>query len=201
MTDEHSTFEGRLVPTLIVVFAVIAVLVVVDILADIGEGTTPGHVAVEAGIGLAALIGVAVLVWRVVAVARNARRQAQALVADLESSRRDASEWQTEAQHLLAGLGAKIDIQFEKWLLTPAEKDVALLLLKGFSHKDVARLRSVSEATARQQARAIYKKAGIAGRHDLAAFFLEDLVIPSNRAPDARVGNGSRAPQPSVGAD
>jgi DNA-binding CsgD family transcriptional regulator len=178
LKNEHSTFEGRLIPALIVIFCVIAGLVVIDILADIGEGTTPAHVAVEAGIGLVALFGVALLVWRVVGVAGSARRQAAALVADLESSRRDATEWRTEAQDLLKGLGSKIDGQFEKWKLTPAEKEVALLLLKGFSHKDVARLRSVSEATARQQAGGIYRKAGIAGRHDLAGFFLEDLVLP-----------------------
>lgn len=195
MSDEHSTFEGRLIPTLIVVFAVIAILVVVDILADISEGTTAGHVAVEAGIGLAALLGVGVLVWRIVGIARKARRQARALVADLESSRRDAREWRSETQHLLAGLGARIDAQFDKWQLSPAEKEVALLLLKGFSHKDVARLRSVSETTARQQARAIYRKAGIGGRHDLAAFFLEDLVIPAPGPATAARGNGRHMPE------
>jgi DNA-binding CsgD family transcriptional regulator len=178
LEDEHTTFEGRLIPALIIVFSLIAVLVVIDILADIGEGAAPGHVAVEAGIGLVAIAGVALLVRRVVGVARSARRRAEALVADLETSRRDATEWRTEAQDLLKGLGAKIDSQFGKWSLTPAEKEVALLLLKGFSHKDVARLRSVNETTARQQARAIYRKAGIGGRHDLAAFFLEDLVLP-----------------------
>lgn len=165
---------------MIAVFCVIAGLVVVDIVADIGEGTTPGHVLLEAAIALVAVLGVALLVWRIVAVARRARREAATLVVDLENSRRDAIEWRTEAQDLLAGLSTKIDIQFEKWRLTPAEKDVALLLLKGFSHKDIARLRSVSEATARQQARAIYRKAGIAGRHDLAGFFLEDLVLPAS---------------------
>ncbi len=40
-------------------------------------------------------------------------------------------------------------------------------------------MRNISEATARQQARAVYRKAGLAGRHDLAAFFLEDLVLPN----------------------
>jgi len=178
-------------PTLIVVFGVIAGLVVIDILADIGEGTTLGHVALEAAIALVAVFGVALLVWRIVALARSARSEAAALVVDLENSRRDAVEWRTEAQELLAGLSAKIDSQFEKWGLTPAEKDVALLLLKGFSHKDVARLRSVSEATARQQARAIYRKAGFAGRHDLAGFFLEDLVLP--QVTNARDSGGSSA--------
>jgi hypothetical protein len=65
-------------------------------------------------------------------------------------------------------------------------------LLKGFSHKDVARLRSVSEPTARQQARAIYRKAGIAGRHDLAGFFLEDLVLPPSADREDRAGIGAR---------
>ncbi|MDH3420861.1 MAG: hypothetical protein OEQ25_07505 [Gammaproteobacteria bacterium] len=178
MSDDHSTFEGRLIPTLIVVFAGIAVLVVLDVLADMSEGTTATHLAIEAGIALVALIGIATLVWRVVTVARGARAHAAELNHDLEQSQHDAIAWRNEAQDLLAGLASKIDTQFEKWSLTPAEKDVALFLLKGFSHKDVARLRQVSEATARQQARAIYKKAGINGRHDLAAFFLEDLVLP-----------------------
>ncbi len=43
---------------------------------------------------------------------------------------------------------------------------------------EVAALRGVGEATVRQQARAIYRKAGLAGRNELAAFFLEDLLGP-----------------------
>ena len=82
------------------------------------------------------------------------------------------------AQGLIEGLSAQIDQQFSRWNLTSAEKEVALLLLKGFSHRDVARLRRVTEATARQQARSIYTKAGVSGRHDLAGFFLEDLMLP-----------------------
>ena len=178
--DDHSTFEGRLIPTLIAVFSVIAILVVLDVLADISEGTTAAHVMVEAGIGLVALFGVGILAWRVVGVARAARRRAAELGDSLEHSRQAATEWRVEAQGLLRGLGAKIDDQFAKWNLTPAEKEVALFLLKGFSHRDVARLRQVNEATTRQQAHAIYEKAGIAGRHDLAGFFLEDLVLPPN---------------------
>jgi len=178
LTDQHSTFEGRLPTILIIVFSTIAVLVLVDILADIAEGTTVTHIAVEAGIGLVALFGVAALTWRVVGIAREARRQAEEFGETLETSRQDAVQWRNEAQGLLMGLGSQIDNQFAKWNLTPAEKETALFLLKGFSHRDVARLRDVSEATARQQARAIYKKAGIAGRHDLSGFFLEDLVLP-----------------------
>ena len=62
-------------------------------------------------------------------------------------------------------------------------EEVALLLLKGLSHKEIAEVRGVAETTVRQQARALYKKAGLGGRNDLAAFFLEDLLGPQPGVP------------------
>jgi DNA-binding NarL/FixJ family response regulator len=41
-----------------------------------------------------------------------------------------------------------------------------------------ATVRGVGETTVRQQSRAIYRKSGLSGRHELAAFFLEDLLGP-----------------------
>ena len=76
-----------------------------------------------------------------------------------------------------------IDAQFDRWALSSAEREVALLLLKGLSHKEIAPLRGCSERTVRHQARAVYRKAGLAGRIELAAFFLEDLLVPSAPAP------------------
>ncbi len=55
---------------------------------------------------------------------------------------------------------------------------MGLLLLKGLSHQEVADVRNVSERTVRQQARSLYRKAGLTGRADLAAYFLEDLLGP-----------------------
>jgi DNA-binding CsgD family transcriptional regulator len=78
----------------------------------------------------------------------------------------------------MKGLAVSLDQQFNRWALSPAEKETALLLLKGLSHKEIAKVRSVGDTTARQQARAVYKKAGLSGRYDLAAFFLEDLMLP-----------------------
>jgi DNA-binding CsgD family transcriptional regulator len=79
---------------------------------------------------------------------------------------------------LMRGLGAAIDQQFARWSLTPAEAEVALLMLKGLSHTEISRIRGVSAATTCQQARATDKKAGLVGRHELIAFFLEDLMLP-----------------------
>lgn len=44
------------------------------------------------------------------------------------------------------------------------------------SLKDVAAIRGTSEKTARAQSMAVYAKAGLSGRSELSAFFLEDLL-------------------------
>jgi len=97
----------------------------------------------------------------------------------LAATRAQAEKWQSETRELRAGLGLAIERQLDAWGLTKAEKEIALLLLKGLSHKQVAAARGVGETTVRQQSRAVYQKAGVDGRHDLAAFFLEGLLAPT----------------------
>jgi DNA-binding CsgD family transcriptional regulator len=83
---------------------------------------------------------------------------------------------QKAATVLQQGVLEAIDRQFHVWGLTPAEREVALMLLKGHSHKHIAAVTDRSERTVRQHAAAVYQKAGLAGRAELAAFFLEDLM-------------------------
>lgn len=66
--------------------------------------------------------------------------------------------------------------QFLQWGLSPSESEVALLLIKGLSMKEIAGARQVKEKTVRQQATSIYSKSGYAGRHELVAHFIEDLM-------------------------
>lgn len=90
----------------------------------------------------------------------------------------DLKRWKSKASDLLKGLGAKIDEQLEHWNLSLAEKEIALFLVKGMSLKEIAALRNTSEKTVRQQASQIYAKAQLENRAELAAFFLEDLLLP-----------------------
>lgn len=46
-------------------------------------------------------------------------------------------------------------------------------------------MRRTSERTVRQQALSVYRKAKLAGRAELSAFFLEDLLAPVAGASDA----------------
>ncbi len=171
MKIADTTSEGWHSGILIAAFAVIAVLAAVDLWGDSGEGVSGYHVFAEAAVVLIALSAAAVLIRALLVRARD-------LDLRIAWSDESARAWQQEAEALLRGLGASIDRQFGRWGLSAAEKEVALLLLKGLSHKDVARARGVGEATARQQATAVYRKAGVGGRNDLAAFFLEDLALP-----------------------
>jgi DNA-binding CsgD family transcriptional regulator len=111
-------------------------------------------------------------------VTRRQHEEHLAVLRDLEIARLQGQRWRQESRALLAGLGEAIDRQFGQWGLTEAEREVALLLLKGLSTKEIAAVRGGSERTAREHAHAIYTKAGLTGRAALAAFFLEDLLAP-----------------------
>lgn len=76
------------------------------------------------------------------------------------------------------GISQHIEQEFVKWQLTVTEKEIALMLLKGLTFKDIAKARCKSERTVRQQAGAIYAKSSLANRNDLAAYFLEDFMAP-----------------------
>ena len=91
--------------------------------------------------------------------------------------------------------------------MTAAEREVGLLILKGLSHKEIARLRATTEATVRQQAQAIYRKAGLPGKTAFSAYFLEDLFTPDliseaaiDEIDDAPPGQARHAPTHSAEA-
>lgn len=173
----------------VILFGVIALLMAIDATIELRRGVPLGLESFELVIFLLALGGIAVHWWRMVA----ARQRSEQLDAELAEARaevkrwtEDARRWNQEAQDILQGLAAAIDRQFDRWGLTPAERDVALLQLKGLRHKEIAELRQTSERTVRQQALSIYRKSGLNGRNDLAAFFLEDLLLPTSTSSDVR---------------
>jgi DNA-binding CsgD family transcriptional regulator len=109
------------------------------------------------------------------------REEQLTLLRDLEVARLQGQRWRAESRALLNGLGDAIEGQFSRWNFTDAEREVALLLLKGLSVKEIAAVRATSERTIRAQAAALYSKAGLNGRAALSAFFLEDLLAPIER--------------------
>lgn len=152
----------------------VTLFVGLDLWADMVEGEGVLHLVLEFAIALLSLTGLLALLQE---LARK-RSTSKRLSADLASATADAIRWRGEAQELMRGLGRAIDSQFDAWGLTPAERDIGLMLLKGLTHKEIADTRSTSERTVRQQGREVYRKAGVSGRAELSAWFLEDLLLP-----------------------
>jgi DNA-binding NarL/FixJ family response regulator len=134
-----------------------------DIVADLlDEDGNRFHIALEAVVFLAVSLMLARELSRV--------RQLNKTV----------SEQQSRMARLSGDLMIVMETQFRQWSLSPSESEVALLLIKGLSMKEISELRDVKEKTVRQQATSIYAKPGYAGRHELAAHFIEDLMNVSS---------------------
>jgi DNA-binding NarL/FixJ family response regulator len=136
--------------------------------------------SLETALLVASAVGVALLTGSLT----RERAERDALMRDLEMARAEGEAWRGRAQGYVAGLGAEIEKQLEEWELTQAEREVGLLMLKGFAHSEIAKLRGTTEATVRHQARAVYQKSGMPGRSAFCAYFLEDLLPPKGQ------GNG-----------
>ena len=165
MSDD--VYSDRSARVAVALFAVAVALIAIDLYIDFVEGVGLIHLVAEIFVFGVAIAGTVIMY-----------RQLDRTRADLAGALIDAERWRQESRELLQGLGAAIEHQFERWELTGAESEVALLLLKGLSHKEIAALRNTSERTVREQSRSVYRKSGLAGRSSLSAFFLEDLLLP-----------------------
>jgi DNA-binding CsgD family transcriptional regulator len=166
----------RLIKLALGLYGVIFALIALDIISDYNDGIEWSHLISEMVVLLIAIIGIG-LFWR--QYYQSTQLTLRSLQTNLAAAHVEAQRWRDESHDLIAGLGVEIQKQFIRWQLTNAEAEVGLLLLKGFSHQEIANIRSSSERTVREQARALYRKASISGRSSLSAFFLEDLLLPN----------------------
>jgi DNA-binding CsgD family transcriptional regulator len=170
MTRPKPAFTGRPARTgktvalsgLLVVQVVGVSFFLSDVMADLygWSGITDGiaHQNVELLVVIALILGTALTVIEIRKVLHRQRR--------IEAQLRVAS-------------GAFLDLleeQFDAWALTPSERDVALLAIKGLSIAEIARVRQTKDGTIKAQCNAIYSKAGVSGRQQLLSLFIEELM-------------------------
>lgn len=110
---------------------------------------------------------VALLIGLIMSGALLAQSQARLGRAEAQLLRASSAFMQVLEQH------------FVQWGLTPAERDVAFFVLKGFSTSEIADFRKTSEGTVKAQTNAIYRKAGVNGRGQLMSIFIDDLLTDS----------------------
>jgi DNA-binding CsgD family transcriptional regulator len=163
------------------IWASVAIVVGIAFFFALELRDDPGMTALDAFIELLKIVPVVLMSVGVVLLFRVTAKQREeqlTLMRDLEVARLQGQRWRAESRTLLNGLGEAIDAQFSRWNFTDAEREVALLLLKGLSVKEIAAVRATSERTIRAQSASLYAKAGLTGRAALSAFFLEDLLAP-----------------------
>jgi DNA-binding NarL/FixJ family response regulator len=148
----------------------------IDIWIDFREGIALRHILHE---GFLFLVASLAALYQGIMLHKEKRKRLnaeQSLILNKESY----IQWQKLSKQNAKAIRDAIDFQFENWQLSSSEKDVALLLIKGLSMKEIAGLRGTHEKTVRQQSTSLYKKAQLSGRQELAAFFLEDILSTPN---------------------
>lgn len=156
----------------LIVLVVFAAFFIVDITYDLNEGIPLTHIWHEA---VLFVLAIAATIWQLRVIMQK-NKHINSLNLELLETKQSYQDWKAKTHASSQQLGQMIENEFGIWHLSQSEKDVALLLIKGFSMKEIADLRSTHEKTVRQQATSIYKKSGLSGRQELAAFFLEDLL-------------------------
>jgi type VI protein secretion system component VasK len=114
---------------IILVVVVIGVLLFLigDLRFDLAQGVPFSHIAEELAFVALLLVGVIGTIVQLRAALRHMRE----LQRDRSTSREDAERWRSEAEALARRVGAAVDEHFSEWGLTSAEKEIALLVLRG----------------------------------------------------------------------
>lgn len=159
---------------LLLVLSLIIVASVFDIVTDLSHNVPLDHVIKEI---LLFVVSITAVFWLMLGL-RDQQRQVGDLKRELENAKQQVINLQPE-QYVIDGrkrLSDVISQQFNEWSLSPSEKEVGWLLLKGLSLKEIAAIRETLEKTVRQQASSVYKKSNLSGRHAFSAWFIEDIL-------------------------
>jgi len=156
----------------ILVMSIVGIANLYDLIIDLSFGTTLWHLATEA---LMIVMSLSVIIWLILHL-RSQKQELEQIRREIADEKNRRTQAGTEGQEVRNKLGEIIRQQFQHWQLTAGEQEVALLLLKGLSFKEIAGVRDTHEKTVRQQASAIYRKAGVNGRHAFSAWFIEDFL-------------------------
>ncbi|CAN8140677.1 Helix-turn-helix transcriptional regulator [uncultured Thiomicrorhabdus sp.] len=159
------------------IFITLFLISAIDIYHDLDDmGGMNAHIWIEIVMAILSLFAFAYMLRSIL----QHRLKLTDVNESLVQAKQKLDTAQVQAEKLRGQFSDMIQEQFINWKFTNSEKEVALLLLKGLSLDEIANIRNTKEKTVRQQASNLYKKAQVAGRHELVAYFFEDLLITGN---------------------
>ena len=82
----------------------------------------------------------------------------------------------TQLGSLRGGFDALIQDRFAQWRLTPAQRDVALLTLRGLRLSEIAKARHCAEGTVKAHLNAIFRAARVGTLSEFIGLFMEELL-------------------------
>ena len=171
VSDESRDTRVRLfIDALIVLQGISAFYFLADFVTDIVTlSDSTFHVVIEGLAVLCLFIGIALSIRE----RRRLQSRNRAVEAQLQIASGAFQELMRDA--------------FDRWKLTPSEREIALLTIKGFSNAEIAKLRKTSEGTVKAQSNAVFRKAEVSGRTQLLSHFIDELVgEPIVRPPDEK---------------
>lgn len=142
-----------------------------DVIEDISQGVPFNHWLHELIIAASSIVFILYKV--VLAVKRD--KTIHDYEEKIDKANLEVDFYKKKIHSFKDGINEILDQQFKIWGLTTSEQDIALLIIKGLSMKEIAETRHTSEATIRQQCSSIYKKSNLENRNQLSSYFLEDI--------------------------
>lgn len=162
---------------IIVLLVLIMLFKLLDIVADFQLDIPAWHIAQE---GILVLLTVIATVYLSHDLMRRSR-QVKTLAQRLAKADKQIDNMTSQMRSARQEYSQAVSSQFTTWGFTKSEQQVAFLLLKGLSFKEIAEVRQTKEKTVRQQASSIYSKADVDGRHTFCAWFMEDFIQEHNQ--------------------
>ena len=145
---------------IIILQALCALFFIGDVITDLRHGAHLDdlHLGLEAIAAIALVAGVAFLLVEL--------RRLLARMDDMDTG-------------LMVARGQMAEVMsrfFADWHLTEAERDVAIMILKGLDNEAIAQVRNTAPGTVRAQATGIYAKSDTHGRAQFVSLFMEELM-------------------------
>jgi DNA-binding CsgD family transcriptional regulator len=94
----------------------------------------------------------------------------------IRKTSQELNDTKTILQAVQGKMSEYIEEKFIEWKFTKSENEVAWLIVKGFSPKEISLTRNVNEKTIHNQLSSIYRKSNTKNKHELLSSFLEDFM-------------------------
>jgi DNA-binding CsgD family transcriptional regulator len=145
---------------IIILQALCALFFIGDVIVDVRESDHLDdlHLGLESAAAVALIAGVLFMMLEL--------RRLLDRMGDLDAGLKVARGQMTEV----------MDGFFKDWNLTKAERDVALMILKGLDNEAIAQIRATANGTVRAQTTSIYAKSNTHGRPQFVSLFVEELM-------------------------